>query len=111
MAKILVVEDDESIRYIMFRFVSGEGHEVLEAGTVSEAIDLLKENEDIAGVFSDYNLGYRTGIEIYEWIQENRPELKMVFCSASSDPMPALKLLKPMRREDIRWVLKELMNL
>ncbi len=62
-AKILIVDDEESIRYTFNSFLSDEGHEVTTASTYDEAIDrLLAGDYDL--VFMDIILGGKTGIDL-----------------------------------------------
>jgi len=63
MAKILVVDDEESIRFTFDSFLSDEGHEVTTAGEYDEALELISRNEfDL--IFMDIVLGGRTGIDL-----------------------------------------------
>jgi DNA-binding response OmpR family regulator len=43
MHRILVVDDDETVREVVRRYLSREGHEVLEAGTGPDALALFRE--------------------------------------------------------------------
>ncbi len=63
MARILVVDDEESIVYTFESFLSDEGHEVLAARDYDEALRLIAA-ADVDMVFSDIILGGKTGIDI-----------------------------------------------
>ncbi len=43
MHRILVVDDDETVREVVRRYLSREGHEVLEAGTGPDALAIFRE--------------------------------------------------------------------
>lgn len=45
MAKILIVDDEEKIRYIVRRMLEGEGYEVLEAEGGKECLEILKSEK------------------------------------------------------------------
>ncbi len=45
MAKILVVDDEKSIRTTFELFLRQSGHEVLTADSVNSAIDIIERNE------------------------------------------------------------------
>ena len=45
MAKILIVDDEEKIRYIVRRMLEGEGYEVLEAEGGKECLEVLKSEK------------------------------------------------------------------
>ncbi len=62
-AKILVVDDEESIRYTFDSFLSDEGHEVTTAKAYDEAMERLVEN-DFDLVYMDIILGGKTGIDL-----------------------------------------------
>jgi PAS domain S-box-containing protein len=62
-SKILVVDDEESIRYTFESFLSENGHEVATAGEFDEALAQIREN-DFDLIFTDIILGGRTGLEL-----------------------------------------------
>jgi CheY-like chemotaxis protein len=45
MAKILIVDDEEKIRYIVRRMLEGEGYKVLEAEGGKECLEVLKSEK------------------------------------------------------------------
>jgi len=69
MAKILVIDDEESIRYTFANFLSEEGHEVVTAPNYAEGIAQISEC-DFDLVFSDIILGGRTGVDILRGVRE-----------------------------------------
>jgi two-component system, NtrC family, response regulator HydG len=69
-AKILVIDDEESIRFTLKRFLRAEGHEVETAETCKEALDWLHGTAfDV--VFADIILDDGTGIDILRNIRVN----------------------------------------
>ncbi len=74
MAKILIVDDEESIRFTFNSFLSDEGHEVTTAGEYNEALEIISRNEfDL--IFMDIVLGGKTGIELLEEFKN-----RIVYC-------------------------------
>lgn len=67
-AKILVIDDEESIRYTFQRFLSAEGHTVETAATCKAGLARLKET-DIDMVFADIILEDGTGIDVLKEIK------------------------------------------
>jgi two-component system, NtrC family, response regulator HydG len=63
MARILVVDDEESIVYTFESFLSDEGHDVLIARDYNEALTRVSEAE-VDLIFSDIILGGKTGIDL-----------------------------------------------
>ncbi|RPJ02552.1 MAG: response regulator [Deltaproteobacteria bacterium] len=69
MGKILVVDDEESIRFTFETFLSDEGHGVATASSYSEAVARISETEyDL--IFADIILGDRTGIDLLHQVRE-----------------------------------------
>ena len=68
MAKILIVDDEESIRFTFESFLSDEGHEVTTAGGYNEALAIISRYEfDL--IFMDIVLGGETGIDLLKEIK------------------------------------------
>ena len=83
-AKILVIDDDESIRYNFEQFLTKEGHEVLTAedyNSATKAISLV--NFDL--IFADVMLGKHTGIEILENVREKGLNCPVIVVTAYPD--------------------------
>lgn len=76
-AKILVVDDEESIRYTFENFLSGEGHEVTTAKNFKEAVDRL-EGADYDIIFSDIILGDKTGMDLLKEAKARRIECPFI---------------------------------
>ncbi len=69
MANILVIDDEESIRYTFESFISEEGHQVFTARNYAEGIAQLADRRfDL--IFSDIILEGRTGIDILRAVGE-----------------------------------------
>ena len=62
-AKILVVDDEESLRYTFESFLSDEGYEVTTAKNFEEAVARI-EGADYDIIFTDIILGDKTGIDL-----------------------------------------------
>ncbi len=69
MKKILVVDDEENIRFSLKRFLSDEGYAVSEAEGYDEAVRLLKE-ERFDLVFADIMLQGKSGMDLLHGIKE-----------------------------------------
>lgn len=73
-ARILVIDDEEGIRYTFRRFLSDEGHDVNTAQNYGEALDKLSyEAYDL--IFADIILEGRSGIEVLRAVRE-----RSLFC-------------------------------
>ncbi len=67
--KILVIDDEESIRYTFENFLLNEGYEVATARDFTETLDRMDEkNFDI--IFADIILGDKTGIDVLREVKK-----------------------------------------
>jgi DNA-binding NtrC family response regulator len=98
MATVLYVDDEDAIRRVVVAWLTRRGHTVHAAGTLADARDLIA-TQAIDGAFVDLWLGDESGLELQDWIDENRPELSpnVVFVtgdlSASDSAISALGAL------------------
>jgi DNA-binding NtrC family response regulator len=74
MATVLYVDDEDAIRRAVVIWLTRRGHVVHAAATICAARDLLR-SEAIDGAFVDLWLAGESGLELQDWIDENRPEL------------------------------------
>ncbi|SMO49833.1 two component, sigma54 specific, transcriptional regulator, Fis family [Balnearium lithotrophicum] len=65
MARILVVDDEKSIRLVLKKYLQSKGHEVLEAKNGVEAVEIAKENP-LDLVFLDLKMPEKGGFETLE---------------------------------------------
>ena len=91
---ILVIDDDDDIRYAIKRIIGGCGHQVDEAESGTEALKKLSDNQDIDIVFCDLRFpGDMPGEQILELILEKHPGTKVVLMSCAMDSNLRSKLL------------------
>ena len=81
-AHILIVDDEESMRYTFESFLSDEGHRVTTAASCSEGLALLKE-EDIDLVFADIVLPDENGIDFLKVVKEIRPDVPVTMITGA----------------------------
>ena len=75
--RILVVDDEESIRYTFQLFLSDEGYEVSCAASCDEGIALLRK-KDFDLVFADIILPGRSGMELLKEAKEILPNALVI---------------------------------
>jgi cyclic di-GMP phosphodiesterase len=85
---ILVVDDEESIRNALRKFLTQQGYEVLTAGTGEEALDGLRRHK-VTGMLLDVNLPGLSGIELVPQIMELEPQLALLMLTAVNDATSA----------------------
>ena len=79
--KILIVDDDKTILYILRRFFIGEGYEVLVAKDGLEAKERLKA-ERPALVLTDIKMPSFSGIDLIKFIRQNMKGIPIVAMTA-----------------------------
>ncbi len=87
MARVLLVDDSESIRLLYEKELEEEGYEVVLAASGEEALDILeKENVDL--VVLDIKMKKMSGLEalqhIVQHIVKEKNNLPVILCSAYS---------------------------
>ena len=86
MSKILIVEDEESIRRVLVKILSEEdkSHEIYEAENGLIALNKIKkENFDL--VLCDIKMPKMDGIEVLEFTKKIKPEIPIVMISGHGD--------------------------
>ena len=83
MAKILVVDDEDSIRLLYSEELAEEGHEVSTAASAGEAVAKLEEQTyDL--VVLDIKLKNESGLDLLQTIVKERHEMPVILCTAFS---------------------------
>ena len=80
MARILIIDDEEPIRFSLRGILEDEGYEVLEAATAEEGLEVADaERPDL--VFLDIWLPGMDGLTAQERLKGNHPDLPVVMIS------------------------------
>ena len=80
--RVLVVEDNPSVRQSVVRQVVALGYEVIEASSAAEAIRILEQRADIAILFSDVVMsGGMSGLGLATQVDERWPDLHVLLTS------------------------------
>lgn len=83
--KALVVDDEEALVSMQTSFLADLGVEAAGANSGAEAIVYLQSNQ-VDLVISDVRMpGTVDGIQLYEWVERNRPNLLRQFLFVSGD--------------------------
>ena len=84
MKRILLIEDEKEIRFLLKQYFKRVGLEVLEAGTINEAEALIPQLDDEILVLLDLNLPDGNGLSILKQINQLTIQCPVVICSANS---------------------------
>lgn len=85
--KILILDDEESIRQSIAAFMEDEGLVVFEAGSAEEALAVLKENH-IFGAVVDIRLPGEDGNNFMAQARKINPEIRLIVNTGSADYIP-----------------------
>ena len=80
MPRILIVDDESSIRSLLATAFERKGYEVRTAPDGPEAVDLCG-NESFDAVISDVVMPHMNGHDLARWIAERNPHTRMVLMS------------------------------
>ncbi|NNE54448.1 MAG: response regulator [Flavobacteriales bacterium] len=83
--KVLLVEDDEDIRFLLKRYFRRMKIEVMEAGTLGEAATFLDQLDENVLVTLDLNLPDGSGFDFLSTIIAANKKCPVIVCSAYSD--------------------------
>jgi DNA-binding NtrC family response regulator len=91
--KILVVEDDASVRTTLVTFLELEGYDVEAVGSTRDAMLRLRE-QTYPLVLSDIYLDERTGLDVLEAAREKNPTGKVILMTGRASMETVMKATK-----------------
>ena len=113
--KILIVEDEKSMREVLGILLEGEGYDVTLATGGIDGISLL--NKDIFDmVITDINMPKVNGFEILKKVRETSPDTLVIMITAFGTTESAIEAMqlgaydyihKPFKIDEIRLVVKK----
>lgn len=118
--KVLVVEDNELVRAHAENQLSEYGYEVLTASNGPEAIEVIRNNDDIDLLFTDVIMsGGMNGRDLAEMASRIRPRLKILYTSGYTEnaivhhgrlDRGVHLLQKPYQRRDLAKKVRVVLN-
>jgi putative nucleotidyltransferase with HDIG domain len=108
--RILVVDDEETIREIVSSMLAGAHFQTRQAASGVEALSILESGDEFDLVLSDLMMAEMDGIALLERAKERYPDMPVVMVTAVHDIQVALQalrngaydyLLKPFEREQL----------
>ena len=93
--RVLIVDDDDSLRGLMRRQLEGNGYEVVEANEGTDIAALLNR-EPVDLVISDVVMGSRGGIHVARDVRGVLPAIPIIFVTGvlSTDSGPLLDVAR-----------------
>ena len=92
-ATILIIDDDEEIRYSLGRVLGARQYRIVEAGSGEEGIALAKKGAPDL-VFLDIRMGGMSGIETLQHLRAAHPQLLVVLMTAFGTAQTAIEAMK-----------------
>ena len=83
--RILVVEDDDTVRQLVVDVLREWGYQQLEASDARTAIPILHSKRRIDLLVTDVGLPYTNGRQLAEMARETRPDLKVLFVTGYAE--------------------------
>ncbi|MFO7769071.1 MAG: sigma-54 dependent transcriptional regulator [bacterium] len=114
MSRVLVLDDEENIRFFFTEALKKEGHEVRTVGRVDRALELFREEVFEVAVV-DLKLPDGDGLEVLGAFQQMRPEVPVIMITAHGTREIAHRALKqgaydyfskPFDLEEMRVVIR-----
>ncbi len=92
-ASVLVVDDEVTMREVLFRNLRASGYLTRTAGSVNEALALL-DREPVDLVLSDIMMPGASGLDLLERLRDRWPDTAVVMVTALADIQAAIDALK-----------------
>lgn len=112
--KILIVDDDRSVRWALNQAVESWGYETAQAGSVAEAVETFQAEEPDV-VLLDIDLPDGSGLDVLNSIKEQHPEIIVVMITGNVSVPNTITALrggahdfigKPVKLEELRVTLR-----
>lgn len=93
--KILIVDDEKAFRNAIKYQLKESSIKIIEANSVDEAINLLKQNEDdLYLVLTDYKMPGKNGIDLLRVIKNLYPLIEVIIMTAGGSEDIAIQALR-----------------
>src|SRR6266851_1530310 len=93
MSTLLVIDDEESVRYSFRRVFESDSVQVLTARTAAEGLDQIREQRPDVVVL-DLQLPDRSGLEVFQEIKSLDPKRPVIFITAHGTTEAAIEAMK-----------------
>jgi two-component system response regulator PilR (NtrC family) len=115
MARILVADDERSMREFLEILLSKDGHEVFVAESAPKALAVAAEQE-VDLVITDLRMGQTSGLDVLAGIKKTKPEIEVIMITAfatAENAIQAMKLgaydyiVKPFKVDELNVVIQK----
>ncbi len=114
-ARILIVDDEQSMREFLEIFFRRQSYDVVTAASVDEALAEI-ESKDFDLVISDIQMPGRTGIDLLKILRKDLPDILVIMITAFGTTETAIEAMKdgaydyitkPFKVDEIRLVVEK----
>ena len=92
MAKVMIVDDSETLRNSLLKLLTGAGLEVVEAADGAKGVDLWGvHGQDVALIITDYNMPEMDGITMVKKIRALPKGAEVAVFMLTTESSPDLK--------------------
>jgi len=92
-SRILVVDDEPSLRIILSQVLADDGHDVAVASSGEEALEMFR-NEPFPLVFTDIVMGQMNGLDLLRQIKEIAPDTQVIIITSHASLDTAITALR-----------------
>jgi diguanylate cyclase (GGDEF)-like protein len=91
--RILVVDDEDTVRSVLFQVLSEDGHVVESASNAQQALKIM-EREPFALVITDIKMPGMTGLELLEQIKTRYPDTQVIIITSHASLETAISAMR-----------------
>jgi two-component system response regulator GlrR len=93
-ARILVVDDEETIRKLLKSRLDREGHDVATAANAEEAQKAFQTGGEVGVLITDLRMPGQDGFSLMAWAKEKYPQLRVIVITGHGEKEVAVKALR-----------------
>jgi two-component system response regulator HydG len=94
MPKVLVIDDDRDICFLLNKFLTKHGYETQESYSAKKALEMLDQVTDFDLILCDYRLDGTDGKTMLQKIKEKYPSLPVIIITGYNDLKTAVDVMK-----------------
>jgi len=92
--KIIVIDDEKTLRWAAEKALKAKGFDVISAEDGKKGLELIEKTDDVSIVISDIKMPHLSGLELLKIVKEKRPEIFVIMISAFGDMKTTIEAMK-----------------
>jgi len=84
MATVLIVDDDQGIRFLMSEYLNAYGFQAMTAGSAAQARSRLKHSR-YDFIISDFDMPGESGLDLFRYVSCRYPDVPFILMTGSYD--------------------------